>query len=143
MYRKLLKDKKRIVIKVGSSTLTHEETGALNLIKMERLVRELTNLRNQGKDVVLVTSGAIAVGRTAAGLKEKPTAIEVKQACAAIGQCRLMMVYQKLFSEYNQVAAQILMSRNTMMNDNSRKNALNICAAMTFTALTSSAQGSR
>ena len=123
--RELLKDKKRIVIKVGSSTLTHENTGALNLIKMERLVRELTDLRNQGKEVVLVTSGAIAVGRTAAGLTSKPTAIELKQACAAIGQCRLMMVYQKLFSEYNQIAAQILMSRNTVMNDNSRRNALN------------------
>lgn len=123
--REMLKDKKRIVIKVGSSTLTHEHTGALNLIKMERLVRELTDLRNQGKEVVLVTSGAIAVGRKAAGLTEKPTAIERKQACAAIGQCRLMMVYQKLFSEYNQIAAQILMSRNTVMNDNSRFNALN------------------
>ena len=125
MYRNLLKDKKRIVIKVGSSTLTHEKTGALNLIKMERLVRELTDLRNQGKEVVLVTSGAIAVGRTAAGLKEKPSAIEVKQACAAIGQARLMMSYEKLFSEYNQVMAQVLMTKNTMVNPVSRENAKN------------------
>lgn len=124
-YRELLKEKKRIVIKVGSSTLTHASTGALDLIKMERLVRELTDLRNQGKEVVLVTSGAIAVGRQAAGLTERPKAIATKQACAAIGQCRLMMVYQKLFSEYNQVAAQILMTRNTMVNDHNRHNAQN------------------
>ncbi len=124
-YRNLLREKKRIVIKVGSSTLTHPETGALNLIKMERLVRELSNLRNQGKDVVLVTSGAIAVGRKAVGMEKKPRAIAAKQACAAIGQARLMMVYQKLFSEYSQVAAQILMTRNTMANEMNRYNALN------------------
>ena len=123
--RDLLREKKRIVIKVGSSTLTHKETGALNLIKVERLVRELTDLRNQGKEVVLVTSGAIAVGRKAVGLKERPTAIATKQACAAVGQGRLMMVYQKLFGEYNQVAAQILMTRNTMVNDHNRHNAQN------------------
>lgn len=124
-YEELLRGKKRIVIKVGSSTLTHAETGALDLIKMERLVRELTDLRNQGRDVVLVTSGAIAVGRKAVGLKERPTAIATKQACAAVGQGRLMMVYQKLFGEYNQVAAQILMTRNTMVNDHNRHNAQN------------------
>ena len=124
-YRNLLREKKRIVIKVGSSTLTHPETGALNLIKMERLVRELSNLRNQGKDVVLVTSGAVAVGRKAVGMEKKPRAIAAKQACAAIGQARLMMVYQKLFSEYSQVAAQILMTRNTMANEMNRYNALN------------------
>ncbi|MCI8416174.1 MAG: glutamate 5-kinase [Lachnospiraceae bacterium] len=123
--RDLLREKKRIVIKVGSSTLTHGETGALNLIKMERLVRELTDLRNQGREVVLVTSGAIAVGRKAVGIKERPVAIATKQACAAVGQGRLMMVYQKLFSEYNQVAAQILMTRNTMVNDHNRHNAQN------------------
>ncbi len=124
-YRKLLKEKKRIVIKVGSSTLTHQETGSLNLIKMERLVRELTDFRNQGKEVVLVTSGAIAVGRKAVGLEQRPTKIAEKQACAAVGQARLMMVYQKLFSEYNQVAAQILMTRNTMANELNRYNAQN------------------
>ena len=67
MIRKTLKDKKRIVVKVGSSTLTHEETGRLDLIKMEILVRILTDLRNQGKEIVLVSSGAIAVGRKALG----------------------------------------------------------------------------
>ena len=123
--RELLMHKKRVVIKIGSSSLTHPETGSLNLEKMERLVRILTDLHNQGKDVVLVTSGAIAVGRKALGIKERPTKRSVKQACAAVGQASLMMVYQKLFAEYNQTAAQILMTKYTMMNDISRNNAKN------------------
>ena len=123
--RELLKDKKRIVIKIGSSSLTHTETGSLNLDKMERLIRILTDLRNQGKDVILVTSGAIAVGRKALGLVDRPTERAVKQACAAVGQASLMMVYQKLFAEYNQTAAQILMTKYTMINDISRTNAKN------------------
>lgn len=123
--RELLKDKKRIVVKVGSSSLTHEETGGLNLTKLEVLVRELCDLRNSGKEVVLVSSGAIAVGKNAARLKEKPVEIAEKQACAAIGQCRLMMIYQKLFAEYDQLAAQILMTKNTVLNHLSRKNAQN------------------
>jgi glutamate 5-kinase len=92
---------------------------------MERLIRILTDLRNQGKDVILVTSGAIAVGRKALGLIERPTERSVKQACAAVGQASLMMVYQKLFAEYNQTAAQILMTKYTMINDISRTNAKN------------------
>jgi glutamate 5-kinase len=123
--REQLKHKKRIIIKIGSSSLTHPETGSLNLDKMERLVRILTDLRNQGKDVVLVTSGAIAVGRKALGILERPTERSVKQACAAVGQASLMMVYQKLFAEYNQTAAQILMTKYTMINDISRYNAKN------------------
>lgn len=122
-HRKYLKDTKRIVIKIGSSSITHESTGGLNLLKMEKLVRVLTDLRNQGKEVVLVSSGAIAVGRTAMGLKEKPAKLSEKQACAAVGQARLMMVYQKLFAEYNQVPAQILMTKYTMINEISRSNA--------------------
>lgn len=124
-YRELLKDKKRIVVKIGSSSLTHPQTGSLNLEKMERLIRILTDLKNQGKDVILVTSGAIAVGRKALGLAERPTKRSVKQACAAVGQASLMMVYQKLFAEYNQTAAQILMTKYTMINDISRTNAKN------------------
>ncbi|HEX3021187.1 MAG TPA: glutamate 5-kinase [Lachnospiraceae bacterium] len=123
--REFIKDKKRIVIKIGSSTITHPATGNLNLKKMENLVRVLTDLRNQGKEVVVVSSGAIAVGRTALGLTSKPTETRVKQACAAVGQARLMMVYQKLFGEYNQIPAQILMTKYTMINDISRKNAQN------------------
>jgi glutamate 5-kinase len=123
--RETLKDRKRIVIKIGSSSLTHTETGTLNLEKMEKLVRILTDLRNQGKDVILVTSGAVAVGRKSLGLKEKPTARSMRQACAAVGQASLMMIYQKLFAEYNQVAAQILLTKYTMINDISRFNAAN------------------
>ncbi len=123
--RTMLKDRRRIVIKIGSSSLTHQETGSLDLQKMERLVRILTDLRNQGKDVILVTSGAIAVGRKALGLKDRPVERSMKQACAAVGQASLMMVYQKLFAEYNQTAAQILMTKYTMINDVSRFNAAN------------------
>lgn len=125
--RKLLKDKKRIVIKIGSSSLQHKETGDLDYIKMDVLVREICNLRNQGKDVVLVTSGAIAVGKKAIRLKdiEEDNQVAVKQACAAIGQARLMMTYQKMFAEYNQVAAQILMTKNTVVDDLNRFNAHN------------------
>lgn len=125
LERELLKNKKRIVIKIGSSTITHPLTGGINLLKMEKLVRVLTDLKNQGKEVVLVSSGAIAVGRKTVGLKEKPQETSLKQACAAVGQARLMMVYQKLFAEYNQVPAQILMTKYTMINDISRKNAQN------------------
>ena len=124
-YRERLKDKKRIVIKIGSSSLTHSETGRLNLRKLEVLARELSDLRNQGKDVILVSSGAIATGVAALGMHEKPTALKGKQACAAVGQARLMMIYQKLFSEYNQLSAQILMTKNTMVNNINRKNAQN------------------
>lgn len=124
-YRERLKDKKRIVIKIGSSSLTHAATGRLDLLKMEVLVRELGDLRNQGKDVVLVSSGAIAVGAAALGMKGKPSDLRVKQACASVGQARLMLIYQKLFSEYNQMAGQILMTKNTMVNNANRRNAQN------------------
>ena len=71
ILRKTLKDKKRIVVKVGTSSLTHPDTGLMDLIKMEKLVRELTDLHNRGKEVILVSSGAIAVGRKALGMKER------------------------------------------------------------------------
>jgi len=124
-----MKDKKRIVIKIGSSSLQHTETGDLDYIKLELLVRELCNIRNQGKDVVLVSSGAIAVGKKAVHLKkesmDRENAIALKQACAAVGQARLMMTYQKIFGEYNQVTAQILMTKNTIVDNLNRYNAHN------------------
>lgn len=123
--REKLKDKKRIVIKVGTSSLTHPETGSTDLITLEKLVRELTDLHNRGKEVILVSSGAIAVGRKTIGMKERPTKLSTKQACASIGQARLMMIYQKLFMEYNQVASQILMTKNTLVNGENRLNARN------------------
>lgn len=123
--REHLKDKKRVVIKVGTSSLTHPETGMMDLIKLEKLVRELSDLHNQGKEVILVSSGAIAVGRKTIGMKERPRKLELKQACASIGQARLMMIYQKLFMEYNQIASQILMTKNTFINGENRINARN------------------
>ena len=123
--REAVKDKKRIVIKIGSSSLMHNETGRLNLGKIEKLVRTIVDIKNSGKDVVLVSSGAIAVGRMAIALNEKPDELPVKQACAAIGQAKLMMVYQKIFAEYSTTAAQVLMTKATVMNDKSRRNAQN------------------
>lgn len=128
--RACIKDKKRIVIKIGSSSLQHAETGDMDYVKLEKLVRALCDIRNQGKEVVLVSSGAIAAGRNAMKLSNRAdiagdSPIAVKQACAAVGQARLMMVYQKLFSEYNHIAAQILMTKNTIVDDLNRFNAHN------------------
>lgn len=123
--RKSLTEKNRIVLKIGSSSLTHPATGELNLWKIERLVRIICDLKGEGKEVVLVSSGAIAAGRQALGGQKRPDTISEKQAYAAVGQARLMMVYQKLFSEYNCVAAQVLLTKDTMTNDVSRYNAQN------------------
>lgn len=123
--RSQIKDKKRIVFKIGTSTLTHKETGGLDFVKLEKFVRILTDLHNQGKEIVVVSSGAIAVGQKVLGMKERPKERSLKQACAAIGQSRLMMVYQKLFSEYNHNTAQVLMTKITIVNDTSRHNARN------------------
>ncbi len=128
-----IRDKKRIVVKVGSSSLVHNETGGLDYTKLEVLVRELCNISNQGKDIILVSSGAIAVGKRVIGqaaVNSQKGNMGFKQACAAIGQARLMMTYQKLFSEYNHIAAQILMTKNTVTDDINRANAYN-----TFTEL--------
>lgn len=121
--REYLKNKKRIVIKIGSSSLVHPETGSLNLVKIEKLVRLITDMSNEGREVVLVSSGAIAVGVKALGLNSRPKDKAKEQACAAVGQARLMMVYQKLFSEYLMVCAQVLMTKNTMVDETSRHNA--------------------
>lgn len=123
--RDFLKNRKRIVIKIGSSSLMHTETGKLNLMKIEKLVRVLVDIKNSGREVVLVSSGAIAVGRNSIGLHERTDELPVKQACAAIGQAKLMMVYQKIFSEYNTIAAQVLLTKNTILNEVSRMNAEN------------------
>ena len=117
--------KKRIVVKVGSNTLTHDETGHLDYVRIERMIRELCDMKNRGMDVCLVTSGAIAVGRQFMGITKKPTKISRKQALASIGQARLMSIYQKFFSEYNVHSGQILMTKNTILDNVSRKNAEN------------------
>jgi len=99
----------RIVVKVGTSTLTHD-TGALNLQSMERLIRVLADLSGYGHEVILVSSGAIAVGTAKLSLPERPQELRMKQAAAAVGQCRMMHIYDKLFSEYNRTVAQILLT---------------------------------
>ena len=123
--REKLKEKKRVVVKVGTSSLIHKKTGNINLFRLEKLVRVLTDLHNSGKDVILVSSGAIGVGFKALGLPGRPDSLPLKQACSAVGQGQLMMIYQKLFSEYNQGSAQILITKETMLNDERRFNAKN------------------
>ena len=113
--REKLKEKQRIVVKVGTSSLIHKATGNINLFRLEKLVRVLTDLHNSGKDVILVSSGAIGVGFKALGLENRPTSLPMKQACSAVGQGQLMMIYQKLFAEYNQGSAQILITKETML----------------------------
>lgn len=103
-------DKKRIVVKVGTSTLTHE-TGKTNLKRVESLVRVLSDLMNMGKEVILVSSGAIGVGVGKIGLSEKPSTTRQKQALAAIGQASLMSIYEKFFMEYGYNTGQVLLTR--------------------------------
>ncbi len=123
-FREGLANRQRIVVKIGTSSITHSESGALDLLKIEVLVRELCDLKNAGKEVILVSSGAIGVGRQVMKLKERPTKIAEKQACAAIGQASLMMMYQKLFHEYGHTCAQILMTKDTLTQELSRFNAV-------------------
>lgn len=111
-------ENKLIVVKVGTSTLTHE-TGKLNLHNMDRLVRTLADLQGMGNRIILVSSGAIAVGVASMGLEGRPQELRMKQASAAIGQCRIMHIYDKLFSEYNRRVAQILLTEDDV-KDQSR-----------------------
>ena len=115
----------RIVVKIGSNSLMHPETGRPDYIKIERLAKELTDLRNRGNDVCLVSSGAIAVGRQMLKAESKPSSLPEKQAFASIGQSKLMMIYQQAFGEYNQEIGQILMTKYTILNPEARKNAQN------------------
>lgn len=128
--REILKEKNRIVIKIGSSSLTHKETGNISITKMEKFVRQLTDLKNSGKEVVLVTSGAMAVGRSSLNLSHKPTNMADRQATAAVGQATLMMIYQKLFREYSQNVGQVLITKDLIENETRKNNAIN-----TFNAL--------
>ena len=107
--------KQRIVVKVGTSTLTHD-SGSLNLRSMEHLVRALADLHGCGNEIILVTSGAIAVGTARLGLSERPRELRMKQAAAAVGQCRMMHIYDKLFGEYNRSVAQILLTGDDVEN---------------------------
>lgn len=114
-----INDKKRIVIKLGTSTLTHR-TGRLNIRRVERLVKVFADLQNAGHEVILVSSGAVGLGMSKLGLTERPKDTPMKQACAAVGQCELMYMYDKLFGEYNLTVAQLLLTKYVI--DSPRKN---------------------
>ena len=101
--------KNKIVVKVGTSTLTHEG-GTLNFRSFDMLARVLSDIQNMGNDVILVSSGAIAVGQSKLSMAERPTDISLKQAAAAVGQCELMHLYDKFFSDYGKTVAQILLT---------------------------------
>lgn len=108
--REALKNAKRIIVKVGTSTLTYEN-GLLNLEKIELLVRQMADLSNQGKEVILVSSGAVGAGMPVLGFTERPKDIAVKQATAAVGQGLLLQLYEKLFREYGIIVGQVLLTR--------------------------------
>ncbi|WP_024858531.1 glutamate 5-kinase [Ruminococcus albus] len=111
-----LKDKKRVVVKVGTSTLTHR-TGRLNIRRVEGLVKNLADLQNAGHEIILVSSGAIGLGMSKIGLVERPKDTPTKQACAAVGQCELMYLYDKLFAEYSINVAQLLLTKFVLLED--------------------------
>ena len=115
---------RRVVVKVGTSTLTYEN-GKLNLRRMETLCKVLSDLQNAGREIILVSSGAIGVGVGKLGLPGRPTETRKKQALAAVGQCELMFMYDKLFGEYNRTVAQVLLTRRTVDNDHSKQNVIN------------------
>ena len=123
-FRKQLKEVKRVVVKVGTSTLTYEN-GNINLTRIEKLTRILSDMINSGNEVVLVTSGAIGVGVSKLKLKEKPKTIREKQAVAAVGQCELMHIYSKFFGEYSHVVGQVLLTRDVVEDDHIRENVCN------------------
>ena len=101
---------KRIVIKIGSSSLTHSG-GGINFRKIDRLAMVLSDIKNMGKEVILVTSGAVSAGMSKLGMVERPKEMAEKQAAASVGQCELMFIYDKYFSEYGQTIAQLLLTK--------------------------------
>jgi|LSQX01.1.fsa_nt_gb glutamate 5-kinase len=119
-----IRESKKVVVKVGTSSLTYS-TGKINFRTIEKLVRVLSDLRNQGKDVILVTSGAIGVGMGKLGLEKRPETTRGKQAVAAVGQCELMQIYDKFFSEYGQIIAQVLLTRDVVEDEVRKNNSIN------------------
>ena len=111
----------RVVVKVGTSTLAHQ-TGCLNIRRVESLCRVLSDLKNSGHEVILVSSGAIGMGIGKLSIKERPTDIPTKQAAAAVGQCELMYTYDKLFGEYHHTVAQILLTGSDFRHDDRYQN---------------------
>ena len=119
----------RIVVKVGTSTLTHG-TGKLNIRRVEKLCKVMSDLKNAGHEMVLVSSGAIGMGVGKLNLSGRPSDMPTKQAAAAVGQCELMYTYDKLFDEYHHTVAQVLLTAEDVWNEKRRKNIKN-----TFTRL--------
>lgn len=115
--------KKRIVVKVGTSTLTHE-TGKTNIARMAKLVSVLSDLKNEGHEIVLVSSGAVGIGSAKLGFPSKPKTTQGLQASAAVGQCELMFLYDKLFSEYAVVVSQLLFTADTLANPSEKDHLL-------------------
>ncbi|MBQ9375113.1 MAG: glutamate 5-kinase [Ruminococcus sp.] len=109
-----LKSKKRIVIKLGTSTITHK-TGRLNIRRVEQLVKNLADLQNAGHELIIVSSGALGLGMAKLGFSEKPKDTPSKQACAAVGQCELMYLYDNLFSNYSLNVAQMLLTKYILL----------------------------
>ena len=122
----ILGDIKKVVVKVGTSTLTKED-GSLNISKIKEIVKEISNLVDKGYEMVLVTSGAVGAGMGQLGLTEKPKALTEKQAVAAVGQVALTHLYQNLFSEYNKTIAQLLLTKADFSDRNRYLNARNVC----------------
>ncbi len=119
-----LKNAKRVVFKVGTSTLTYDG-GGINIRRVEKFVKVLSDLKNQGKEIILVTSGAIGIGMGKMGIKTKPSSTREKQALAAIGQCELMDFYAQLFAHYNHTVAQLLLTKDVVDNQQLKSNAVN------------------
>ena len=111
----------RVVIKIGTSTLTHA-TGNLNIRRVEALCRVMSDIKNAGNEVILVSSGAIGMGVGKLGLLERPTDVPTKQAAAAVGQCELMYFYDKLFGEYHHIVAQLLITNEDILSDTRHQN---------------------
>ncbi len=120
---------KRVVVKVGTSTLTHK-TGMLNIRKIENLVKVLSDLKNSGKEIILVSSGAVSAGFAKLGTSNTDRSLEDKQAAAAVGQCELMYMYERQFSQYGHTIAQILITKDVIDNDLRRNNARNTFSSL-------------
>ena len=128
--RERLRSANRIVIKVGTSTLAYPETKKLNLSQIEHLIRDIVDLHNAGKEIIFVSSGAIAAGIGRMGLNAKPETVPENQALAAIGQGVLMHIYEKFFAEYGKTMAQLLLTGNDTINAHARENSRNSLLAI-------------
>ncbi len=111
-----ISSKKRIVIKVGTSTLTHK-TGCVNLRIVEKLVKTISDIKNSGKEIILVTSGAVGLGMAKLGLTSRPKDTTTKQACASVGQTELMKLYERHFAEYNITVALVLLTKFVLRDE--------------------------